>query len=238
MPTIYPCPNCDKKIKVPDGTEGKKLKCPACQTLLLITEDGLEPAQKQSIQSAPAKAARKAPPPDEAEDEEEEAPKAKKRKAIADEDDEDEPRPKKRKAVVDDDDEEDEKPRKKKRKKSGQGIPMWVWLAGGGGLVAVIGLVLFLFVFSGGSSKFNKITVGMSEKEVTDLLGEPTTGDAKLLGVVLFYYPPIDKKDNLDLVKMSNFKEVAKVYYENGKVKSVKKLTKAEVMKNPLELAP
>src|SRR5215472_11973579 len=108
MPTISPCPVCDKKLKTPDGAPGRKLRCPGCNTVLILTEDGLTPAEEGA---EPRKG--RATPRDE-----DEAPRRSRRRRDEDEEEED----------------EDEAPRRRSRKKGG--IPMWVWLAGGGVLAA------------------------------------------------------------------------------------------------------
>src|SRR5437764_919780 len=35
---IHPCPSCDKKMRTPDDAEGKKLRCPHCQSMLVVAE--------------------------------------------------------------------------------------------------------------------------------------------------------------------------------------------------------
>lgn len=148
MPTISACPNCDKKLKTPDGAEGRKLRCPGCQAALIITEDGLASA--------------------------EEAVKPRKGRAAArDEDYEDEaPRRSRRRSDDDDEGDEDEVPRRRSRKRSGGGIPMWAWLTGGG--VLGVGLIILVLVLVlGGGDKFEKIKEGMSEDQVVKIMGKP-----------------------------------------------------------------
>jgi hypothetical protein len=197
------------KIKVPDGAEGKRVKCPGCQSALLITEEGLERAQKQTVQSAAAKSRR-----DRGEDEDE--PRAKKRWQDDDDDYDDEPRSKRRR---DDDDDDDYRPAKK-RKKSGGGMPMWVWLAGGGGLVAVVLVVLFVFVLGGGAAKtkFKDVKEGMTEKEVIDLVGEPHSGSTK--NNAQWFNPKMTAAD-ASSPKAANLNETLSVVFINGKVAMV-----------------
>ena len=38
MPIEFPCTNCAKQVRVPDGSEGKRCKCPECQTILSVPE--------------------------------------------------------------------------------------------------------------------------------------------------------------------------------------------------------
>jgi hypothetical protein len=210
MPAVHECPSCDKKIKIPDGAEGKKLKCPGCQTSLLITEDGLELAQKQAVQSA-AKPTRKAAPRDE---DDEDEPRAKKRRGDDDEDDDDEPRSKKRRGD-DDEDDEDDRPAKKRKK---GGMPMWVWLAAGGGGVVVVLIILFVFVLGGGGTKFKEVKKGMTDKQVVDLIGPPMDGDTKTVGQ---WYNPKTTKGDLAAGKVLNMKESLTVTFKDGKVENV-----------------
>jgi hypothetical protein len=148
MPTISACPNCDKKLKTPDGAEGRKLRCPGCQAALIITEDGLAPAEEVTAKP------RKGRPSPRDEDEEDEAPRRSRRRD-------------------DEDDDEDEAPRRRSRKKAGPlGLPMWAWLTGGG-VLAVGLIVLVLVLVLGGGNKFDKIKEGMSEDEVVKLMGKP-----------------------------------------------------------------
>jgi len=36
MPIEFACTNCTRQVRVPDGSEGKKCKCPECQTILNV----------------------------------------------------------------------------------------------------------------------------------------------------------------------------------------------------------
>jgi phage FluMu protein Com len=36
MPIEFACTHCNKQVRVPDGSEGKKCKCPECQTILNV----------------------------------------------------------------------------------------------------------------------------------------------------------------------------------------------------------
>lgn len=38
MPIEFACTNCAKTVRVPDGSEGKKCKCPECQEILLVPD--------------------------------------------------------------------------------------------------------------------------------------------------------------------------------------------------------
>jgi hypothetical protein len=54
MPEIITCPDCDRKLRVPDDLIGKKVKCPGCSVMFTAVAGG-----------APPRAARPAPPPQE-----------------------------------------------------------------------------------------------------------------------------------------------------------------------------
>lgn len=104
---------------------------------------------------------------------------------------------------------------------------MWVWLASGGAVVVIAGVVLFLVLGSG--SKFSKITKGMTAKEVTDLLGEPTEGDTRLLGV--WFHPPVAKADLINMEKMAAVKEVCNITFNNGKVVDIRIINAKDAMR-------
>ena len=42
MPIEFECTSCSKKVRVPDGSEGRKCRCPSCQTLLIVPEAEVE----------------------------------------------------------------------------------------------------------------------------------------------------------------------------------------------------
>lgn len=92
---------------------------------------------------------------------------------------------------------------------------MWIWLAGGGGLLAV-GLVILLIVLLGGDGKFGKVQVGMTQQQVEAAVGKP---DFILLDVPFWADPPIQASDLRDGAKTNKVKSVLIVLYENGKVK-------------------
>ncbi len=42
MPIEFQCTNCTRQVRVPDGSEGKKCKCPECQTILNVPDQEAE----------------------------------------------------------------------------------------------------------------------------------------------------------------------------------------------------
>lgn len=148
MPIKTTCPHCDKAYTFADTLGGKKVRCKACEEVFRV-------------------------PP---RDEDEERPAVKKRRAARPPDEEDV------EEVVAADGEEDYEDRPSRRRpvrKAKGGVPLWVWLAaGGGGLLLIVVVVLVLVFAGGGNSKvtkenYDKLKAGMSEAEVTAILGSP-----------------------------------------------------------------
>jgi hypothetical protein len=127
MPVIVSCPECEKKLRVPDNLIGKKVKCPGCQGMFTASADAGdedEPAQKPAAKSANKggvvrdedvddKPKRKSVVPPPVKDSYEDEESHKKRRPSRDEDDEDD-RPRGRRGR-DDDDDEDDRPRSRRR---------------------------------------------------------------------------------------------------------------------------
>jgi hypothetical protein len=76
MPETTSCPECDKKLKVPENLIGKKVKCPGCSTMFTARAEGVTTG-------------RPAPPRRRDEDEDDDRPRSRRRD---DDDDEDRPR--------------------------------------------------------------------------------------------------------------------------------------------------
>ena len=92
---LVQCP-CGKKLKVKDGSAGKKIRCPACQEVFLVQEEESPKEEDLAIQPAPKKgrpgSKNSEPPPkkkakaaraveEEEEDEDQEEPRSKRKKA-------------------------------------------------------------------------------------------------------------------------------------------------------------
>ena len=149
MPIAVLCPGCNSRLNAPDAAAGKTVKCPKCQTPMVLPapepaasdfEVVDEPAapKKPAPKSATAKkpAARTDVQVDD--DDEDDRPRKKKPVVEADDDEEDDrPRGKKRSAR-DDDDEEDDRPRKKK-KAAKKGTPVGLLVGGGLALLLLLG---------------------------------------------------------------------------------------------------
>jgi hypothetical protein len=200
MPIKMACPTCQRPYTMADTMAGKMVKCKGCDKPFRVD------AASQDVAAAPAEEVTsrrdrdrgpdRAPPPDE-----------RRRDDDFDFD---------RDSDRDRDRDRDDRFRKPRRK--GRGIPMWVWFASGGGLLAIL-LVVLLFVFLGGNNlteeNFKRLKFGMTEAEVKGILGRPTrsysSGDTvSVSGTFLADVP--------EGVKKSKVGQNEKVfYYRNGK---------------------
>ncbi len=100
MPEVISCPDCERKLRVPDNMLGKKVKCPGCQTIFVAElpgdqeEEEEKPARtrpasqssalSESIEESP-RPRRRSPSPEE--EEIEERPRRRAREEEEDEDD-------------------------------------------------------------------------------------------------------------------------------------------------------
>src|SRR5262249_47173441 len=149
MPEIISCPECQRKLRVPDHLLGKKVKCPGCGTLFKGQGRGAEDTPKTSVRAAAPReerieekprAGRRSvvPPPEEeyAED------RPRRRRRDEDDEDEDYPRTVRGSDELNEEDAADEaerglSPRQQREgwKKVGKGISfilvsIWVMLGG------------------------------------------------------------------------------------------------------------
>lgn len=97
MPIVVACPDCQARVTAPDSAAGKRVKCPKCQSLMILPE--AEP-DFEVVEDKPRPAAVRKPKP----------------VVVEDEDADEEPHPRRR--PRDEDDEEDDRPRKKGKKKA------------------------------------------------------------------------------------------------------------------------
>jgi predicted Zn finger-like uncharacterized protein len=112
MPQVTECPECQRKLRVPDELLGKKVKCPSCGTTFAAaaSEQALPTAPLQEEDTSPPARRKSAPPPEE-QYEMEEAPQRRRRAPEPEEDDLDE--------EPDDEEEEEEyeeRPRRRRRR--------------------------------------------------------------------------------------------------------------------------
>lgn len=163
MPVAVICGSCDAKLNAPDAAAGKTVKCPKCGVMLVIPfpepdtdfeviEDD-QPAKPRPATKAPPPAKPKSKPVVDDDDEAQPAPKKKLRPAVAEDDEDDRPAKKKgaKKPVVVD---EDDAPRPKKKgakgkKPTANGGNLPLWIGGGVGGLAVIGLLVWLLFLRG-----------------------------------------------------------------------------------------
>lgn len=116
MPEIVSCPDCERKLRVPDNLIGKKVKCPGCGVMFtaLVSGGGAiikkeKPAEVEPIVESPR--GRRVV---EEEEDEEDVPRSRNRRRRDDDDeDDDDDRPRRRRR--DEDDDEDDRPRRRAR---------------------------------------------------------------------------------------------------------------------------
>jgi hypothetical protein len=161
------CPHCGQGYTLADSQEGKKVRCKGCSEPFEVWAHG-PPARAE----APA---RRRPRDEEEDDRYADRPS---RRRPRDDYDEEEDRPARRRGRREDEDEDDYDERPRPRRRQGGGIPVWVWLVGGGGvLLLVVGVVLAV-VLMGNSrvslANYDRLTPGMSESEARAILGRPS----------------------------------------------------------------
>lgn len=200
MPIAVTCPGCAAKMKAPDATAGKKIKCPKCQGAITVPmpldEPAFEVVENEPAKKPPQPAAKPKVKADvEVDDEEDEKPKKKPVKAVVeeDEDERDEKPRKKRKATAvedDDDDEDEEKPKKKKKKQAEGGTALARNIVGGVVLVILLGVVGFVYYDKFGkkddetasSSSSGNQTAGPSGGGTGEGTGRPSGGGTLVVG--------------------------------------------------------
>jgi predicted Zn finger-like uncharacterized protein len=68
MPAITPCPKCGRKIRVADQYLGTRVRCPQCNTVFVVEDDGLAPSARvvpaaELLKATPRADEETAPPP-------------------------------------------------------------------------------------------------------------------------------------------------------------------------------
>ncbi len=117
------CDGCERTLKAPDSTAGRKIKCPKCGAVVLVPEpDEDEEAASPALKKGAAPAQRK--------------------RAAADDET---PR---RNGRRDEEDEEDETPRRKKKKRKAQKSSPLLWVGIGGGVLALIIIIIVILLLN------------------------------------------------------------------------------------------
>src|SRR5262245_26890235 len=109
MPISVVCPQCGAKLNAPDSAAGKRVKCPKCQTAMLVPEPLPASPEFEVVDEAEAEPVQPKKPVAK--------PRAVKAVAEVDDDEDDRPvaKPRAVKAVAEVDDDEDDRPRAKRR---------------------------------------------------------------------------------------------------------------------------
>lgn len=143
MSLTIACPSCQAKYRLPDGSEGKKVKCQKCGERFTVSADG--DADERDVGITPAAPAprpskKTVPADDEGDDD---LPRRRRRSEERDEDDADEDRPRRRRKKDEDEDEDDDRPRRRRKKRKEEGS---------NAALIIGGLVLGVFVLCGGGA--------------------------------------------------------------------------------------
>lgn len=176
------CPSCRASSSVDERLRGKKIRCAKCEEVVVVpgggeTERDEEDRPRRDGTQAPPKApARRA-----REDDEDETPARKPRRDPQDDDERPQRRPAARARASDDDeaprsrarrdrDDDEERPgRKKKPAKEGMSRGMMIGIGGGAvGLLAVVGLLIFLVFRFGGKDNLDGNTVALRITGIPD----------------------------------------------------------------------
>ena len=190
MPIETACPHCHTAYVLADSQAGKKVRCKTCQDAFDV-----QPLERDrpAAKAAPVRPVRADPDEEDqrpaqrrGRDEDEDDPDRPPRRLRRDEEDEDRPRRRSR------DEEEEDRPRRRrrerdewpKRRRSGGGIPLWVWLLVGGGSAALVGGIIIVFIVLYLSNpvtlaNYNKLQTGMTEEEVIAIMGKPHVDSGK-----------------------------------------------------------
>lgn len=166
------CPECHKKLRVPEELLGKQVKCPTCSHVF-TAELGQEPAVPPPTASGPL---RTSPSARAGEDDEEERRPARRSRVEDDDDDDDRPR---RRSRRDDDDDEDYGRRRRRRRRD--------YAPHRGGMILAFGIIAFFFlpfVFGPmawimGNGDLREIRAGRMDPE-----GEGMTNAGRICGMV------------------------------------------------------
>jgi len=181
MPQIVTCPDCGRKLKVPDDLLGKKVKCPGCgQKFVGETDDADD-------ETAASPSTGVAPRPDD-------GPRSRRRVA-EEEDDDDRPKSRRRRDEEEEDEEDDDYPIKKRRRdednpepSKGEIVTGWervrfglnlivigLWLLVATVVIAVLGsLILAMFVGASFGSMAGGLPTGgpMTQQQASQLGGQ------------------------------------------------------------------
>jgi WD40 repeat protein len=146
MPFLVTCP-CGKKLRVADENEGKKVRCPACQALVVARPESAAKPAPQGPHEEESETKRR-PASREVEEDEDRPARKPAREADPDENDEAPARPRRKKAARDDE-EDGDRPAKTAKKK---GSKAWLWVGCGCSSLLFLGcagVIVLAAVFGG-----------------------------------------------------------------------------------------
>lgn len=139
------CPNCDRSYNLADSMAGRLIRCKDCEETFRVDQPD---ADDGAIVAEELRSTRKS------------AITSRRSRETAAED--------------------DDRPRTKKKSNKSGGLPVGLLVGGGVGLLLVVGVIVLLVVLLGGGNgkltaeNVAKVKMGMSEREVIALVGQPT----------------------------------------------------------------
>lgn len=171
MPIATSCPNCHAKYTLADNQLDKTVLCRGCQKPFLVSED----VPSGETYKRPGSGVRPRPREDDRRREDyDDRGRDRDRDSFRDRDrDRDRERDRDRGRY-----EDDYRPRERPRRRRA-GIPaiVWVLVAVGGGIAAMVLVILVIFFAVGGGrvnmANYNRIQRGMSEAQVIAIMGRP-----------------------------------------------------------------
>jgi predicted Zn finger-like uncharacterized protein len=175
MPHVTECPQCQRKLRVPDELLGKKVRCPSCGTSFAAgtSEQALPTAPLQEEDASPPARRKSAPSPAEEYGVEEEAPQRRRRPPEPEEEDLDE--------ETDDDEQEEDYEERPRRRRRRRGAPHR------GTTILVLGILSFFCL----TPIFGPMAWVMGSKDLKEMRarrmdrsGEGLTNAGRICGII------------------------------------------------------
>lgn len=146
MPEITSCPDCDKKLRVPDDLLGKTVRCPGCQTMFVAKADAPPPSRRAEVEderpSRTDRVSQRRPPavPARSRDDDDDRPRRRDRRDDYDDDYDDRPRRRGR----DEEDDYDDRRRPADERRAWRGVRSGVNLAVMGSWLSIAALAVLV----------------------------------------------------------------------------------------------
>jgi predicted Zn finger-like uncharacterized protein len=138
MPSeLVSCPECQRKLRVPEDLVGKQVKCPTCGHTFTADPAAHAPPPPAPVEEKATRTSKVSRDEKDEDDEDEERSRRKRLRSSRDDDDDDDDRRRRRsRSGRDDDDDDDDRPRRRRRGSSGRDF-----LPHRGGAVLALGIM-------------------------------------------------------------------------------------------------